>query len=139
MLFSILGERRRQRAFELEQRRLAVQPASIAGETAILTQNAVTRHGQAERISPYGSAHCAHGLSLAKTARERAIGRCLALGNAQQRLPDGLLERRSCGEIKWQIELASRASEKLADLLSGFLQHGMLVIGRPNWAGQIGR
>ncbi len=116
-------------AFEIEQRLLARQAGSVAGQAAVMADDAVAGHDDEQRVAP----HCrTHGARMAggqaQPLREQRIADRLSVGYGLQRPPDRLLERRALGP-QGQIEGDGVAAEIGLKLLAGALQQRCVVGG----------
>src|ERR1700761_1366909 len=60
---------RQRGALDVQQRLLAVQAAGVAGQRAVLADDAVARHDDGDRIASYRRAHRARGLRASELAR----------------------------------------------------------------------
>ena len=98
-----------------EQPRLARQAAAVAGECAILADNAVAGNEDGEAVGTVGGGHGAHGGRVAELFGQRLIMGGFAVGDGLQRVPHPPLKR-AAGSMQRHAKLAARALEICAQL-----------------------
>lgn len=113
-------------AFELEQGLFSPQPACITGELTTGTQDAVAGHDDTHRVSPHGSTHGPNRLGFVQVPGQMPITHALARRDAQQSLPNQLLEVRACRKIEWQLECVKASCKVSLKLCRGFFQNRVM-------------
>ena len=113
------NERPGERALDLEQPRLALDAARVAGEAAVAADHAVARHDDRERIAAGRGARGARGSGRAGARGELGVGDRLAVRDARDLDPHAPLEVRALGRER-QLEASPLAFEILLDLAFAF-------------------
>ena len=106
---------------------LNLQPAGIAGERAVRTDDAVAGDDDRDRVAVVGHADGTAGARIADGGGELAIGARLAIGDGAQRRPDPLLK---CGAARGerQVECPPRARKVFPQLRLGRVEQGRGVL-----------
>ena len=104
------------RALELEQLLLAIEPAGVADQRPVRADHAVAREHDRDRVAVHDDPNGAGGLRAMGLGGEGSIGRELAVGNLGEKLQHLAVELARHSQIERELELRARALEVLAQL-----------------------
>jgi len=111
-----------------------VEAGAVAAELAIVGNDAVAGHDDANGVGGVGLAHRAGDVGRLEAAGESGVAARLAVGDLDQSSPDAELERRALG-LERQVEAAKCALEVKLKLAAGFAQHRVVVVAGPGGIG----
>src|SRR5258708_9199456 len=97
-------------ALQVEERPLAGQPATVAGQLAVAADDAVAGDDDGDRVAAIGGTNCAARGGRAELGCDLAVGDGVAVGNAAEHVPYPALGR-SAVEPQRHVELGERAGE----------------------------
>jgi hypothetical protein len=100
---------------ELQQRRLALQAAAVAGERSVGADDAVARDHDRHRRAADGGADGAHAVGPPHGAGELRVTDGRAVGNPCELAPDTALKRRAA-DVERELERRALAREVLREL-----------------------
>lgn len=100
--------------FLLEQGVLAFEAPPVAGQVAILADDAMARHNDGDRVGGAGASDRANGSGLADGAGDLGVRARGAVGDAAKLVPDAALERGGL-HVKRQIDMRLLAAQVAQD------------------------
>lgn len=91
----------------------------------------MARHDDGVRVLANGRTYGANSFGVANVAGNVAIRAGVAVRDVLQGLPHGALKGCAPYGVKRQVKIVALAAEKFSQLLGGFLQGEVLVVGVP--------
>lgn len=105
-----------------QQPPLHLEAIGIAGEAAVLADDAVAGDDDRQRIEPISVAYSAGSVVMVDHICDIAIGPCTAIWDEFDHLPDFLVEIGSVAKIEFEIKFLERAGKVGGELCGAILQ-----------------
>jgi len=112
-----------------QQPSLHLEAVGIAGEAAVLADDAVAGDDDRNRIEAIGVAYSAGGIVMVDHISDVGVGPCTAIWDESDHLPDFLVKIRGIAKIKFEVKFLECSCEVGGQLLgAGFQAFGYFAL-----------